>query len=115
MSSFMVARRIVLVDPLGDVLFSGESVIAHERGLDADALPETLPETLPTPIAAAVAAIAADPDSSEAITEPERDIDLDDDDSDDSELCPETMRSAGSGVFRAADRRAVASRLRKVG
>jgi hypothetical protein len=48
------SKRIVLVDPMGDVLFSGESVIAQEA-------------------------------------EPE-------------EACPATMRSEGSGVFRAAER-----------
>ena len=58
----MSSMRIVLVDPLGDILFSGESVIAQGA--------EALPETLPTPIAEAVAAIAASPDSSEALTEP---------------------------------------------
>ena len=94
----MSSMRIVLVDPLGDILFSGESVIARSA--------EPLPETLPTPIAAAVAAIAASPDSSEALTEPEphdRDLQGDFDDEDEPDLCPETMRSAGSGVFRAVD------------
>jgi hypothetical protein len=74
----MSSMRIVLVDPLGDVLFSGDSLIA--RGPVARG-PEELPETLPSPVASAV-------DSSEAATE----------------RCPETMRSAGSGVYRAADR-----------
>ena len=100
----MSSMRIVLVDPLGDILFSGESVIA--RSADA------LPETLPTPIAEAVAAIAASPDSSEALTEPERPVapqPLHELDEDEPDLCPETMRSAGSGVFRAADRTAVAA------
>jgi hypothetical protein len=50
----MSSKRIVLVDPLGDVLFSGESMIVKEA------------ETADT--------------------------------------CPETKRSAGSGVFRAAER-----------
>ena len=102
----MSSMRIVLVDPLGEVLFSGASVIAA-RG------PEELPETLPTPIAASVAAIAGSPDSSEALTEPEpSDADLE------SQPCPETMRSAGSGVFRAVDRASEVprgARLRDVG
>jgi hypothetical protein len=103
----MSSVRIVLLDPLGDVLFSGDSLIA--RGL------EDLPETLSAPIAASVAAIAAGPESSEAVTEPERDADGDDHDADrESQTCPETMRSAGS-VFRAVDRSAPASRLRNVG
>ena len=95
----MSSMRIVLVDPLGDILFSGESVIARSV--------EALPETLPTPIAEAVAAIAASPDS-EALTEPEplpRELDEDDE----ADLCPETMRSAGSGVFRAVDPKSVAA------
>jgi hypothetical protein len=74
----MSSMRIVLVDPLGDVLFSGESLIATgavARGT------EELPDTLPAPATPAV-------DSSEAMTE----------------RCPQTMRSAGSGVYRAADR-----------
>lgn len=78
----MSSMRIVLVDPLGDVLFSGESLIATRavaRGT------EELPDTLPAPAARAV-------DSSEAMTE----------------RCPQTMRSAGSGVYRAADRTRVA-------
>lgn len=99
----MSSMRIVLVDPLGDVLFSGDSVIARGRE------PEGLPETLPTPIAAAVAAIAAAPDSSEAPTEPEGE------DSDEYEACPDTMRSAGSGVYRAVDRTSRPSQLRDVG
>ena len=48
------SKRIILVDPLGEVLFSGESLVA--RGPDADV-----------------------------------------------EACPETKRSAESGVFRAVD------------
>ena len=51
------SKRIILVDPLGEVLFSGESLVA--RGPDADA--------------------------------------------DVVEACPETKRSAESGVFRAVD------------
>ena len=94
----MSSMRIVLVDPLGDILFSGESVIARSA--------EALPETLPTPIAEAVAAIAASPDSSEALTEPEPRHELEEEEPD---LCPETMRSAGSGVFRAVDRKQVAA------
>jgi len=97
----MSSMRIVLVDPLGDVLFSGESVIA--RSADAP------PETLPTPIAAVVAAIAASPDSSEALTEPEPRAPLQEVDEDEADLCPETMRSAGSGVFRAIDPTSVAA------
>lgn len=98
----MSSLQIVLVDPLGEVLFSGESLIARR--------PEELPETLATPIAASVAAIAAAPDSSEAVTEPEpSEPDVD------SQRCPETMRSAGSGVFRAVDRASQVSRLRDVG
>jgi hypothetical protein len=91
MSSMM---RIVLVDPHGDVLFSGESLIA--RG--PEALPETLPETLPAPATSSL-------HSSEA-----EDLGMD-------EPCPETMRSAGSGVYRAVDRtdRTSESRLRSVG
>jgi hypothetical protein len=72
----MSSMRIVLVDPLGDVLFSGESLIARAPVARGS---EELPDTLPAP---------ATPDSSEAMTE----------------RCPETMRSAGSGVYRAADR-----------
>jgi hypothetical protein len=34
------SKRIVLVDPLGDILFSGESMIAKEAQT-ADACPET--------------------------------------------------------------------------
>ena len=78
----MSSMRIVLVDPLGDVLFSGESLAA--RGPVARG-PEELPDTLPAP---ATSATSAPVDSSEAMTE----------------RCPETMRSAGSGVYRAADR-----------
>ena len=102
----MSSMRIVLVDPLGDVLFSGESLIARSV--------EDLPETLSAPIAASVAAISSDP-SSEAVTQPERADDEPDDADLESHTCPETMRSAGSGVFRAADRSAPASRLRDVG
>ena len=109
----MSSMRIVLVDPLGDVLFSGESVIARERG--AEALPETLATpiatSIATPIAASIAAIASAPDSSEALTEPEGE----EEDELESEPCPETMRSAGSGVYRAVDRTARLSRLRNVG
>jgi hypothetical protein len=112
--SVMSSMRIVLVDPLGDVLFSGESLIA--RG------PEDLPETLsappppPPPIAAYVAAISSVP-SSEAVTQPERahDGDVAEDAELESHPCPETMRSAGSGVFRAVDPSAPASRLRNAG
>jgi hypothetical protein len=78
----MSSMRIVLVDPLGDVLFSGDSLIARgpvPRGA------HELPDTLPRPASSAN-------DSSEAI----------------SERCPETMRSAGSGVYRAADRTRIA-------
>ena len=76
----MSSMRIVLVDPLGDVLFSGDSVIAHgpaARGA------EELADTLAAPVTSAI-----DEDEAEAMTE----------------RCPETMRSAGSGVYRAADR-----------
>lgn len=59
------SKRIVLVDPRGDVLFSGESMIAG----GAKALREG------------------------AVTDDATD-----------ESCPETMRSAGSGVYRAAER-----------
>lgn len=81
----MSSMRIVLVDPLGDVLFSGESLIA--RGPVARGS-EELPDTLPAPATSAPASSASAIDSSEAMTE----------------RCPETMRSAGSGVYRAADR-----------
>ena len=101
----MSSMRIVLVDPLGEVLFSGESLIARA--------PEELPETLSAPIAASVAAIASAPDSSEAMTEPESEPESDDEL--ESQACPETMRSAGSGVFRAVDRTAAVSRLRNAG
>ena len=78
----MSSMRIVLVDPLGEVLFSGQSLISGESA-NAQSADEALPETLPTPIAAAVAAI--------------------DDHDDPSDRCPETMRSAGSGVYRSVD------------
>jgi hypothetical protein len=90
----MSSMRIVLVDPLGDVLFSGDSLIA--RGPVARG-PEELPDTLPAPLTSATSATSATSgpgssasaiDSSEAMTE----------------RCPATMRSAGSGVYRAADR-----------
>lgn len=74
----MSSMRIVLVDPLGDVLFSGDSLIA--RGPAARGA-EKLPDTLAAPATSAI-------DEAEAMTE----------------RCPETMRSAGSGVYRAADR-----------
>lgn len=61
------SMRIVLVDPLGEVLFSGESLSVQQ------------------------AEPVAGPDSSEAVTE----------------RCPETLRSAGSGVYRAVDRTSV--------
>ncbi len=96
----MSSMRIVLVDPLGDILFSGESVIARSV--------EALPETLPTPIAEVVAAIAASPDSSEALTEPEPHDLAELDEEGEPDLCPETMRSAGSGVFRAVDAKVAA-------
>ena len=75
----MSSMRIVLVDPLGDVLFSGDSLIA--RGPAARGGAEELPDTLAAPPTFAI-------DEAEAMTE----------------RCPETMRSAGSGVYRAADR-----------
>ena len=87
----MSSMRIVLVDPLGDVLFSGDSLIA--RGPVARG-PEELPDTPSAPLTSATSATsgpgssAAAIDSSEAMTE----------------RCPATMRSAGSGVYRAADR-----------
>jgi hypothetical protein len=62
-SSSKSSMRIVLVDPLGDVLFSGESLSARAGG---------------SPLA---------PRSSDA-----------------SQACPETKRSAGSGIFRTVDR-----------
>ena len=61
----MSSLRIVLVDPLGEVLFSGESLAR-------------------SPANAREVAV----DSSEVPTE----------------RCPETLRSEGSGVYRAADR-----------
>jgi hypothetical protein len=103
----MSSMRIVLVDPLGDVLFSGDSLVARDL--------EDLPETLSAPIAASVAAIASAPDSSEAVTKPEREDDAELDADLEAQSCPATMRSAGSGVFRAVDRSAPASRLRNVG
>jgi hypothetical protein len=91
----MSSMRIVLVDPLGDVLFSGESLIA--RGPVAARGPEELPDTLPAPATSATTSAAAPAsapvDSSEAMTE----------------RCPETKRSAGSGVYRTADRTRVSN------
>ena len=60
----MSSTRIVLVDPLGEILFSGESMSAQEA-------------VVPPP-----------PPRDVADREPD--------------MCPETMRSAGSGVYRAA-------------
>ncbi len=78
------SHRIVLVDPLGDVLFSGESMVA--RGSDTPA--ERLPDTLPAPAEVPEPAYSAE----------ER-----------TERCPETMRSAGSGVYRSVDRTQVST------
>ncbi len=80
--------RIVLVDPLGDVLFSGESVIASGK---SPRDPEMLPETQPAPSTSSIDSFASE------LEEP----------------CPATMRSAGSGVYRAVDR--ARPRLRSVG
>jgi len=63
----MSSLRILLVDPLGEVLFSGESLSARAN------------EVVATP-----SRDAAEPANGEG------------------EMCPETMRSAGSGVYRAA-------------
>jgi hypothetical protein len=63
----MSSNRIVLVDPLGEILFSGESMSAREAAPPARAIADG-----------------------------------------DADMCPETMRSAGSGVYRAAvERRSV--------
>jgi hypothetical protein len=70
----MSSMRIVLVDPLGDVLFSGESLIGR-RGEPA----------------ANMANVAAPSESAESRSEAE------------TGRCPETMRSAGSGVYRSVD------------
>ncbi|MDB4935731.1 MAG: hypothetical protein JWP87_2703 [Labilithrix sp.] len=86
----MSSLRIVLVDPLGEVLFSGESLARS---------PETAIAPAPRDALATTAPVDAYADSSEAPTD----------------RCPETLRSEGSGVYRAADRASVASALKRVG
>lgn len=68
-SLVMSSMRIVLVDPLGDVLFSGESCLG--RGAES-------------PVASC--------DVNEPEPEPEADVDVYSD-------CPQTLRSGGSGIF----------------
>ncbi len=70
----MSSLRIVLVDPLGDVLFSGESLASSPCS-------------------------PRSPENKAPIAPP----------SEADEPCPETKRSAGSGVYRAVDRRAVSN------
>jgi hypothetical protein len=77
----MTSMRIVLVDPLGDVLFSGASSIARARGDE------------PAPAKAA----PANESSIESRDETEIEVEIE------IEPCPETMRSAGSGVYRSVD------------
>lgn len=77
-SSHAGSKRIVLVDPLGDILFSGESMIASE--------------TRAASVRASAASVRASVQAVEGA----------------ADECPETLRSPsdgeGSGVFRAVDR-----------
>lgn len=77
------SMRIVLVDPRGDVLFSGESLSALRREAH-EAHEAHEPHGPREPV-------AAPPDSSEAVTE----------------RCPQTLRSpegSESGIYRTVDR-----------